>query len=126
VKLNSFKLSNTDKSIIYIVLFVPMLVMIGFAIRGAFFNDRSSRDYFLETREKESFHGVVDSIFWQKDNHNVKTLKSDHGVFEIERVWENKFKVGDSVSKHKGCLLVEHYRNGKLLEVLNYEDLRKK
>ncbi len=53
------------------------------------------------------------------------TLKGKSGLFEVEGEWERKFRVGDSISKRAGSLFVEHYRSGRLLEVLNYEDLRK-
>jgi len=41
----------------------------------------------------------------------------------VERSWESKFQVGDSVSKNDGSLLAELYRDGKLIEVLDYNDI---
>ncbi len=45
-------------------------------------------------------------------------MKINQCIYEITPLWENNFRVGDSISKKKGQLTVEHYRNGKLLEVI--------
>ncbi len=42
---------------------------------------------------------------------------------DIERSWESKFQLGDSVSKTEVSLLAELYRDGKLIEVLDYNDI---
>ena len=120
-----FNLSKTDRWIIYSILFVPLSILFFIMIRGFFFNPKSHRDIFLESRQEYDFHGTVDSIYRQKYNHNILTLKAASGIFEVEAEWQNKFQLGDSISKHRGSLLVEHYRNGQLVEILNYADLRK-
>lgn len=125
MKIEDFKTSKTDRRIIYALIFIPLLILISNLIWGLFFDSKTSRDYFLESRANESFHGHLDSMYRQKNNHNILTFKGTSGLFEVEGEWENKFRVGDSISKSEGSLLVEHYRDGKLLEVLNYADLRK-
>lgn len=122
-----FNLSKTDRWIIYSILFVPLSILFYIMIRGFFFNPKSYRDNFLESRQEYDFHGIVDSIYRQKYNHNIMTLISKNKTkkFTVDREWEHKFQMGDSISKHRGSLLVEHYRNGQLVETLNYADLRK-
>jgi hypothetical protein len=120
-----FNLSNTDRWIIYSILFVPLSILFFFMIRGFFFNPKSHRDAFLESRQEYDFHGTVDSIYRQKYNHNIMTLVAKNQEFTVDGEWEHKFQVGDSISKNQGSLLVEYYRNGQLVEILNYADLRK-
>jgi len=120
-----FNLSKTDRWIIYSILFVPLSILFFIMIKGLFFNPKSHRDIFLESRQEYDFHGTVDSIYRQKYNHNIMTLISKNKKYNVDGEWEHKFQIGDSISKHRGSLLVEHYRNGQLVEILNYADLRK-
>lgn len=125
MRIQNFKLGKTDKIIIYSVLFIPLLILFIFMMKGLFFDPKSKRDYFFEIRQTYNFHGTIDSIYRQKQNHNILTLMSENNILPIDRGWQNKFKIGDSISKNQGSLLVEHYRDGRLIEVLNYEDLLK-
>lgn len=86
-----FNLSNTDRWIIYSILFVPLSILFIFMIRGFFFNPKSHRDAFLESRAKESFHGTVDSIYRQKYNHNILTLISRNRMYPVDAEWERKY-----------------------------------
>ncbi|PRD46157.1 hypothetical protein [Sphingobacterium haloxyli] len=72
---------------------------------------------------KRGFHGTIESIYRQKNNHNVMTIVNKDQQLGIERSWESKFQLGDSVSKNEGSQLVELYRHGQLIEVLDYNDI---
>jgi hypothetical protein len=73
---------------------------------------------------------VKNTIFMEQwipfiDKSNIMTLVAKNQEFTVDGEWEHKFQVGDSISKNQGSLLVEYYRNGQLVEILNYADLRK-
>ena len=51
----------------------------------------------------ENFAGRVDSLFFDKSNHNGKyAVLNNNRVCPIIRPWENYIKIGDSLSKKKG------------------------
>jgi len=58
-------------------------------------------------------------------SHNTLTLKAKKQNFYVPYRWETKFLVGDSISKKEGELFVEHYRDGELIEILDYRDIAK-
>lgn len=117
-------LSKKDKAILYIAIFLP-LIFIGLAIFINSWGGKSKVDLYYESRQDEYFHGVIDSIYRQKDNHNIMTISSRQSVFEIAGEWEEKFRLGDSIVKDKGSLVIEIFRNGTLTESLDYRDLNK-
>lgn len=86
---------------------------------------RTNKEIYLDLNRDTFINGRIDSLYHQKNNHNVFTIVSDNHKFEVPRKWENKFKVGDSVSKEKGNLILKHYRGGKLIEILDYKDIVK-
>lgn len=112
----SFKL----KLFLIIVLFAPLVFLIIYINYDRIINPKSRIESLLERRSNEECIGRIDSIYRQKMNHNILVLQSENCVFQVEPFWEHKFKVGDSISKKKGELQVEHYRDGKLLELLDY------
>jgi precorrin-3B methylase len=107
------------------VCFVPLLFLFFYVNYDNILNSKSSKEVFLESRSKDECIGKVDSIYRQKMNHNILTLKTSDCIFQVDADWEAKFMVGDSISKKKGELIVKYYRNGKLIEVLDYRDIAK-
>src|SRR5699024_7807522 len=100
--------------------FIPLFLLFLFINYDNLVNPKNPEMIFLEIRNEEECIGRVDSIYRQKMNHNILVLQTENCIFQVEPFWEDKFKVGDSISKKRGELQVEHYRDGKLLEVLDY------
>lgn len=123
MRMTIVKISRKDSKIIFLALFIPLAVLLGVVLVESIRMPKNQ--YFFEIRKKASFHGVIDSVYRQSDNHNVMTVTAKGQLFEIERIWESKFIIGDSVSKYKDSLTIELYRDGKLMEILDYNDLLK-
>jgi len=64
-------------------------------------------------------------MFFCEMNNNQLTLVTKRCDFIVESIWTEKFTVGDSISKKEGELFVEHYRDGELIDVLDYGDIAK-
>lgn len=123
--MKGFDVSNKEKLIVISVMSIPMLFLFGYIFLKSISDDRTSKERFLESVIQVNFIGTVDSICRQKMNHNIMVLKSNEKEYFVEAEWENYFKVGDSISKHKGQLILKHYRNGKLIENLDYSKLNR-
>jgi len=106
------------KLLIQIVSIIPFIFLLIWMIIPDLYESRTFKDRFFEREEKIECIGVVDSIYRQIMNHNILTLKTNSCVYEIHSSWENKFLVGDSIIKREGELFIEHYRGGKLIEIL--------
>lgn len=113
------------KLFLLFILIFPFAILFWIVVGKEIINPKTPAEAFLNMRIKIDCQGVVDSIYRQKMNHNVQTLKTRNCIFQVDAVWENRFSIGDSISKKEGELFVEHYRDGKLLEVLDYHDIAK-
>jgi|SRR5690606_1289203 len=113
------------KTFLFFIFTFPFVILFWIVAGKEVINPRTPEEVFLNIREKISCQGVVDSIYRQKMNHNVQTLKTRYCIFQLDAVWEDRFLIGDSISKKKGELFLEHYRDGKLLEILDYHDIAK-
>lgn len=105
---------------------IPMIFLFGYVFFDYISDKRTAKERYLDYVIDDNCSGKVDSIYRQKMNHNIMILKTNKCEFQVEAEWENYFKVGDSISKHKGSLILEHYRKGKLIETLNYSKLNRK
>ncbi len=119
--MEKIQISNRLKVFLIFACFIPLLFLFSWIIVPDFFDKRSFEERFLEREKEIECIGVIDSIYRQKMNHNILTLKTNQCIYEITPLWENKFEVGDSISKKKGQLVIEHYRDGKLLQILKIE-----
>jgi|GEM_PF-751743 len=121
MKIPAIRLNKRETVIVILTLLSPLLFLVGFIIWQS--KNSIPGQYFFEIRKKGYFHGTIESIYRQKNNHNVMTIVNKDQQLGVERSWESKFQLGDSVSKNAGSLLVELYRDGKLIEVLDYNDI---
>ena len=75
----------------------------------------------------ESFVGNVDSLYRDKNNHNVKIGVLSNGYkYKIPPLWELRIEIGDSLSKRKGSLDLYIYKKKMELIILDYRDIYKK
>jgi len=107
------------KILVMIISVLPFLFVFAWMIIPELYDSRTLKDRFLEREESIECIGIIDDIYRQKNNHNILTLKTKECIYEIHSAWENKFQIGDSISKKEGNLFIEHYRNGTLIEILS-------
>jgi len=115
--------SKKAKFILIISFFLPLIVLFGYVFYNVITDKRTGKQIYLDNVKPYYCIGIVDSIYRQKMNHNIQTLKIKDGTLELPSSWEEKFSIGDSISKKKGDLILEHYRNGKLIEILDYNNI---
>lgn len=123
--MKDLNLSNREKLIVISVICIPMVFLFGYVFLESISDDRTSKERYLDYVIDDDCSGKVDSIYRQKMNHNIMILKTNKCEFQVEAEWENYFKVGDSISKVKGQLILEHYRNSKLIETFDYNKLNR-
>jgi len=106
-----------------ILILVPLIALIYWKV---FHNSLSRADLVLKEAADLSFHGRVDSIYFDKQNHNAETLIiSDGYQYELYPDWSSLVAMSDSLSKDTGSLKVIVYRNDKMVNVLDYKELVK-
>lgn len=119
-------MSAKEKIILIGVIVIPLLLLFSWIFFNSITDKRTGKEVYLDMVIDKKCEGIVDSIYRQEMNHNVLALKTKDCIFEVEPEWEKKFEIGDSISKRKGELYLKYYRNDRLVEVLNYEDLNRK
>ncbi|WP_430612241.1 hypothetical protein [Flavobacterium sp. JP2137] len=123
--MGDFEIDEKARYFLFFMVFFPLICLFGWIFLEYVMDDRTNQEIFLDSRSEINCIGKVDSIYRQEMNHNILTLSTINGFFQVEGSWETKFEVGDSISKRKGELTLEHYRDGKLIEILDYNDLAK-
>lgn len=123
--MENFQLNKKTKAFLFITVLLPFIGLFGWVFFNAIIDTRSSGEIYLSLQLEKNCLGRVETIYRQEMNHNVLTLKTERCIFQVPYKWENKFLVGDSISKKEGELLVKHYRGGRLIEILDYHDVAK-
>lgn len=104
----------------------PFLLLFGWIFFNSITDKRTGKEVYLDIVSDINCSGIVDSIYRKEMSHNTMVLKTKYCEYFVESEWENKFIIGDSISKRRGKFILEHYRNGKLFETLNYQNLKRK
>lgn len=123
--MTDLKKGNMEKAILILVMAIPLFLLFGWVFFNSITDKRTGKEIYLDMVVNNDCEGIVDSIYRQKMNHNIMVLKTKNCEFQVEAEWEKKFKINDSISKRRGSLKVEHYREGQLLEILDYNNLEK-
>ncbi|HVS90848.1 MAG TPA: hypothetical protein VHE59_02375 [Mucilaginibacter sp.] len=112
---------------ILIVSMTLILVPLGALVYWKIFHNGLSRaGLVLKEASDMSFHGRVDSIYFDRQNHNAKTLiLSDGYEYELYPDWSWLVTTGDSLAKDTGSLKVIVYKKGKKANTLDYKQLVK-
>lgn len=80
-----------------------------------------------ENNLNENFIGRVDSLYFEKQNHNVKIgLLSGGYKYQIFRQWERYIQVGDSLSKERKSFILNVYKKNGESITLDYQSTYKK
>ena len=114
-------LSKVEKIILFSIFgSVPAGVLFFFIFSMIFCP--STKQLITERDSLENIDGVVDTLFNDNRNHNVRTaVLNNNQVFYILREWEPKIEVGDSLYKKKGSFFLEvHKKQGGKI-VLDYK-----
>lgn len=123
--MTDLKIGNKEKAILIFVMAIPIFLLFGWIFFNSINDKRTGKEIYLDMVVNNDCEGIVDSIYRQKMNHNIMVLKTKNCEFQVEAEWEKKFKINDSISKRRGSLKVEHYRERQLLEILDYNNLEK-
>ncbi|WP_097133088.1 hypothetical protein [Pedobacter xixiisoli] len=115
-----------DKIIVYSVFIVPVVLLFSFAIFNAIFG-KSTQELIIEDNLSEHFHGTVDTLYRERNNHNTKYAEiSDGYKYAISTLWERFIDVNDSLSKDSLSFKVYIYKPSGDTIILNYKDTYKK
>lgn len=105
-----------------IIILAPLIALIYW--KGS--HDLSGPGLILKKASAMSFHGRVDSIYFDKQNHNTETLVLSDGYFYgLYPEWSSLVVVGDSLAKDTGSLKVTVYKKDKKVNILDYKQLVK-
>jgi len=115
--------TKTTKYIFFGVLaIVPTFIFVVFIVNVTW--GPSSRQTMRRNDSLESVNGVVDTIFNDAANHDIRTaILTNKAVYQISELWANDIHVGDSLSKNKGSFFLEVYRKSKKVNILDYKKL---
>ncbi len=118
--INKENMRKIDKVIIFSILGVLPACLILFFLWNTIWGP-STKQVITETDLSENVNGVLDSLFDDRANHNVRTaIMKNHYVFQIESQWASKIEIGDSLNKKKGSFLLEVYKKGNKKLILDY------
>lgn len=110
--------------ILVVVILLPMLSLFSYIGYIIFSDKRTNKEIFLDMVIPDDFHERIDSIYRIKQQHNGLVISGNNKLIGCPFIdCEKKISVGDSISKDSGSLKLKHYRNGKLLETLDYNDI---
>ena len=123
--MENIEVDKKVKVFLFLMIFFPLIGLFGWIFWEAITDSKTHEEAYLESEKKVLFIGKIDSVYRLKMSHNTLTLKAKKQNFYVPYRWETKFQLGDSISKKKDELIVEHYRNGELIEVLDYRDIAK-
>lgn len=86
----------------------------------------SKQQLILNEAKMLSFHGRIDSIYFDKANHNAETLMLSNGYrYWLYPNWSSLVVVGDSLSKEYGEVKVKVYKKNMTVDTLDYLKLIK-
>src|SRR5690554_2320937 len=123
--MNEFGLSRKMKLFIGVIFIFPFIVLLWVVLADDIISPKKLGESYLHNKIKINCNGNVDEIYRQKMDHNILALKIKSCILDVPWRWENKFLVGDSISKKEGELFLEHYQDGELIEILDYREIAK-
>ncbi|AYL97145.1 hypothetical protein [Mucilaginibacter celer] len=114
-------MQKIDKIIIYCIFCSIPFCLVLFVSYNAVFG-LSMRESIILRDSLETVNGVVDTVYNDKPNHNMRTaILKDKTVYRIEPTWKSKIEAGDSLHKIKGSFLLEVYRKSGEKVILDYK-----
>lgn len=118
-------MKRIDKIILYSIFYIPTILLFCYFFWSVVFGKPTS-ELIKEDDLAERFSGKVESLYFDKQNHNVKIALLSNGYkYEIVTQWGPKIQVGDSISKKEGSFEVIIYK-GNNKSILDYRDTYRK
>ncbi|MEO3404416.1 hypothetical protein AAFN85_10960 [Mucilaginibacter sp. CAU 1740] len=110
-----------DKIIIYCIFgSIPLCLVLIVSYNAVF--GLSVRESIIQRDSLETVNGVVDTVYNDKPNHNMRTaILKDRTIYRIEPTWESKIEAGNSLHKIKGSFLLEVYKKSGERLMLDYK-----
>ena len=111
--------------ILIIIILFPMGLIIGIGTFNYLTETRTRKQIYLDNVKKLAFHNSINNIYKEKRDHNVLIFRYWIAYQKLMLpIWINFIFFIISFSFYdSGSLKLEHYRDGKLLEVLDYNDI---
>ncbi|RKS26193.1 hypothetical protein CLV94_1250 [Flavobacterium endophyticum] len=123
--MDNYMVLRKVKIFLFGIIFITLSIILSFIGYDLWFDPKSPFEHFLEAQSKINMQSKIIFIYRDVKNHNTQFIKLKDTALGISPIWDDKFQVGDSISKKKGSLKIEHYRNNNLLEILDYNDIKK-
>jgi hypothetical protein len=103
----------------FLVLFTPLVVW-------EMHKSPSYGQMMLNEAKKMSFHGKIDSAYFDKQNHNAEYLILTDGFnYPLYEHWQFRLQKGDSIAKDTGELFVRVFKRNGTKDSLDYKELVK-
>ncbi|AFD06625.1 hypothetical protein [Solitalea canadensis] len=116
------KLEKTDKIILYSLFSIPAILLLIFFVWSVS-SSKPVEEFKKEDDLRKEFVGRVDTLYFEKQNHNIKIAKLSNGYkYQIFRRWEIEIEIGDSLAKEKGSFFVKIYKKNGRVITLDYRD----
>ena len=109
--------------ILTLIIALPLIILT-IIVLYVNLNSKNPKDIFLNNRSDRHFEGKIILIKNNQKNHNALTMYSKENSIVLPHQWDSKVKINDSIFKQNGELFLKIYRNGKLLDSLNYNDIK--
>lgn len=124
--MNHIEPKESSVKIGLIKIAIVAVVVIVFMIWKKYYASTVEEEIF-ERESPVTFHGIVDSTYYDKGDHNVKkAILSDGYIYNIDGKWESIIYLGDSLSKNKDDLKVEVHKKDGQQVILDYRELAKR
>jgi hypothetical protein len=115
-KMSSF---NIIKTIISLMLFAGFLLW-------RKFDHTTGAQLILNGIKDDEFNGRVDSVYRERQDHNIKKVKLANGyIYGLYPEWESKVEKEDSLYKRKGSVIVVVIKKNGTSINLDYSELVK-
>jgi hypothetical protein len=119
-------MTKVSKGVLYSAFFVLVILLVGFFFWSIAF-DKTTEEVIKDRDLAESFASKVDSLYYDKQNHNTKIAVLANGYkYQIFRKWEPKIQIGDSLFKRKGSFKLIIYKDNAVKATVDYRDTYKK
>ncbi|MFB0495012.1 hypothetical protein ABID99_001249 [Mucilaginibacter sp. OAE612] len=122
--MKEYKKSDPTRIVIRI-FFVCFLIFTPFVI-WQMRKTPSPAERILNEAQKMSFHGRIDSICFDRQNHNaIYLILTDGFRYPLYEHWQFRVQKGDSLAKDSGDYVVHVVRSDGKIDTLDYQKLIK-
>lgn len=100
-------------NILFLILFVPFFYFIVYKRDKIYYLEKS-----LEFTINQEYQGVIKRKYYNERNHNAPTILFTNGKrITLPTNEFSNFKLGDSINKKSGNMIVEIFRDNRKIEI---------